>query len=122
MLSRDYLLAKVAQFFEAIAKAKKALENDQFEEVRFVLTEHLNRAAIKEFLNAEKPLTDEEYQYFLFQAELLLIELELKKKTNKAYDIERTTYLNFAEKLLKADQKNFNFKLHQQIQSLLKIS
>lgn len=122
MLSRDYLLAKVAQFFEAIAKAKIALENDQFEEVRFVLTEHLNKTAIKEFLNAEKPLTDEEYQYFLFQAELLLIELELKKKTNKAYDIERKTYLNFAEKLLKADQKNFNFKLHQQIQSVLKIS
>lgn len=122
MLSRDYLLAKVAQFFEAIAKARKALDNGQFETARFILEDHINSTAINDFMKDDKQLNDEEYQYLLFQAELLLVDLELKIKTSHACDTERKTYLNFAQKLLNSGQKNFNFKLHQQIQSVLKIS
>ncbi|MBO9619389.1 MAG: hypothetical protein J7539_10175 [Niabella sp.] len=116
MISRDYLLAKVSLFFEAIARAKKALGDKQYELLSAILNENLDEPAITAYINEdERQLPEEEYQYLLFQAELLFLQLQFLKATGAAFDVIKERYLQYALKLLKADARNFNFALHQKI-------
>ncbi|AHF17155.1 hypothetical protein [Niabella soli] len=116
MFSRDYLLAKVSLFFEAIAKAKKALGDKQYEVLSAILNENLDEPAITAYINGDdRQLPDEAYQYLLFQAELLFLQLQFLKATGAAFEMTQERYLHYSLKLLKADARNFNFALHQKI-------
>ena len=119
MLSRDYLLAKASQFFETLAKARKALGDKQYELLCSILNENFNESAVTDYLHEENTeLSEDAYQYLLFQSELLFLQLQHQKATGGLYESVKKRYLALAQKLLKADTRNFNFGLHQKIISV----
>ncbi|ANH80569.1 hypothetical protein A8C56_05820 [Niabella ginsenosidivorans] len=115
MLSRDHLLAQICRFFETITKAKQALGDKQYELLRGIVNENFNETAVQAYIEeGDKVLSEEEYQYLLFQSELLYLQLKLLKTTGQPYTEASKCYLDLADKLMKADAVNFNLALHHQ--------